>query len=396
MSIESMEPTELMEAHLKRELHQEAAQMQVPAELAARVRNSFWKFQQEQRTTGGTRRTQGSRLKSKPLLAAALAGLIVLPTGAFAYGAMTDDLYGSFASFKKEVSIATKDMYMDFAMKLSGAKVKLGAQDYAAFLELLRAHNVYVVEYGDKYGHVNYDAMPAKTRASAKAVNIALQPYFDRLNGQKQSKVVLTPAEFDQYMEADMTYVSILAETGQDDSKPVEAKDLPPQYQERFAQAQEVLQKVNQKLSVRGETPWEAKAHAALGDAEYAKFQDELVQMNDLRERYGSHEGNLPMLIDFDSVPSAVRTQAKALIEQDTDYRDRIANEKPAREVLTSAAYEAYIQAIMDRETVCAKTHQAEVNGHTVDVDALPSGLRERYVHAKHVMDDVAEKQKAQ
>ncbi|MGZ4031452.1 MAG: DUF3600 domain-containing protein, partial [Tumebacillaceae bacterium] len=195
---------EAIEEQVRQELRQQATHMQVPAELTWRVRNSFWKFQQEQKKKGNgkvVQSTKATRLKSKPLLAAALAGLIVLPTGAFAYSYMNDDLYGSFDQFKKVASIATKDMYMQFAMKLSGAKSQLGAEDYAKFIELLKARNVFVFEFGDKYGHINYDAMPVEKRASVKAINVALQPYFEKLNHQKQSSTVLTPAEFDQYIE---------------------------------------------------------------------------------------------------------------------------------------------------------------------------------------------------
>ncbi|MGZ4164901.1 MAG: DUF3600 domain-containing protein [Tumebacillaceae bacterium] len=385
---------EAIEEQVRQELRQQATHMQVPAELTWRVRNSFWKFQQEQKKRGNGKVVQGTkatRLKSKPLLAAALAGLIVLPTGAFAYSYMNDDLYGSFDQFKKVASIATKDMYMQFAMKLSGAKSQLGAEDYAKFIELLKARNVFVFEFGDKYGHINYDAMPVEKRASVKAINVALQPYFEKLNHQKQSSTVLTPAEFDQYIEADMTYTSILAQTGHDNSLPVVAK-LPRPYQERFANAQKVLNDVNRKLSIHVDTPWEAKAKAVLDAADYEKFQDELQQMSDLSEQYGIQEANLPPLIDYDNLPASVRAEAKQLIEVDTTYRERIAKWKLSKEVLSPAEYDRYIEAKMDLETVSAKSHQAEVNGHTINPDTLPAPLRERFVQAKQVMDDVEKK----
>ncbi len=36
--------------------------------------------------------------------------------------------------------------------------------------------------------------------------SMVIQPYFDKLNGEKSSKEVLTPEEFKQYIHASMTY----------------------------------------------------------------------------------------------------------------------------------------------------------------------------------------------
>ena len=40
-----------------------------------------------------------------------------------------------------------------------------------------------------------------------------LHPYFDKLNGHKSSKEVLTPEEYEQYMEALMSYQTVLVKT---------------------------------------------------------------------------------------------------------------------------------------------------------------------------------------
>ena len=46
-----------------------------------------------------------------------------------------------------------------------------------------------------------------------KKVVMELHPYFDKLNGHKSSKEVLTPEEYEQYMEALMSYQTVLVKT---------------------------------------------------------------------------------------------------------------------------------------------------------------------------------------
>ena len=49
-----------------------------------------------------------------------------------------------------------------------------------------------------------------RLKRGIEKVVMELHPYFDKLNGHKSSKEVLTPEEYEQYMEALMSYQTVL------------------------------------------------------------------------------------------------------------------------------------------------------------------------------------------
>ena len=77
-------------------------------------------------------------------------------------------------------------------------------------------------------------------------VSMGLQPYFDKLNGHKSSKEVLTQKEFDRYVEALMTYEIVQVKTKSTGGMKVE--EVPEAYKERFIKAEQFMEYVNEKV----------------------------------------------------------------------------------------------------------------------------------------------------
>lgn len=187
-----------------------------------------------------------TRFVKKRVAIAAISACLLIPTGAFAYQALlADDLYGSFDHLKKHVASATMESYLLVDAKLNQAKGELGQEQYEQFKELLNVFIDAKLEYGDKNGNVDYSQVPAAQLEEIKAAMYDIQPYFDTLNGLPSSKKVLTEEEYEQYIQALMTYESTMAQIGI--SIPPEIDRIPADLQKPFIKAQEYLIFVNEK-----------------------------------------------------------------------------------------------------------------------------------------------------
>ena len=98
---------------------------------------------------------------------------------------------------------------MRFSAKLSEAKDEMGTKEYEEFTKELKKLTNAKLTYGDSNGNIDYDQL-LRLRKELKKVVMELHPYFDKLNGHKSSKEVLTPEEYEQYMEALMSYQTVL------------------------------------------------------------------------------------------------------------------------------------------------------------------------------------------
>jgi hypothetical protein len=182
----------------------------------------------------------------KRQIAAVLIAMFLIPTTAFAYQSLqADGLYGSFNNLKKHVASATLKGYMTFNAKLLEAKGELGEKEYENFKEELSVLTDAKLKYGDKYGNINYDALPANERDKLIKSAFELQPYFDKLNGDVSTKDLLSSDEYNHFIQATLTYETILSKEGIDTSEgEVKVEDLPADLQEQFASAQKVIRNV--------------------------------------------------------------------------------------------------------------------------------------------------------
>ncbi|MES5954792.1 DUF3600 domain-containing protein [Bacillus fungorum] len=190
---------------------------------------------------------QGGRKRKKHLIAGVLAAAFLIPTTGFAYQSiMADGIYGSFENVKKHAGTMTLEAYMRFSAKLSEAKDEMGAKEYEEFTKELKKLTNAKLTYGDSNGNINYDQLSPGKREEMKNLSMSLQPCFDKLNGHKSSKEVLTQEEFDRYVEALMTYEIVQVKTKSTGGMKVE--EVPEAYKERFINAEQFMEYVAEKV----------------------------------------------------------------------------------------------------------------------------------------------------
>jgi hypothetical protein len=220
----------------------ELARIEIPLELHEKSKMGVKKAKAEMKKQIKT----GVR---KRLVTAILAAALLIPTSAFAYQSiLADELYGSFENLKKHAASITINGYMIFNAKLLQAKGELGNKEYEKFKDSLYIITDAKLKYGNKYGNTDFDLMSSKQKAEIKEATMEVQPYFDKLNGDTSSKEILTPSEYEQYIEASMAYEKVLAQGEIDTSKgPVEVERLPKELQGEFQQAKDFLDYVSNK-----------------------------------------------------------------------------------------------------------------------------------------------------
>lgn len=192
---------------MNREMEQLLNEIEVPREVRDRGRLGVKRAKQEMRQRPGFVRRR--------LMTVGIAAALLVPTGAFAYQSLlADGLYGSFDELKVHVVSATLEQYLLLDAKLQQAKGTLGDAEYNTFKHELRILTDAKMTYGNDDGNIDYTTLSDGKRAEMKAALATLQPYFDRLNDQPSSRDVLTPVEYDTYIEALMTTESLRVQAG--------------------------------------------------------------------------------------------------------------------------------------------------------------------------------------
>ncbi|MBO1626811.1 DUF3600 domain-containing protein [Bacillus arachidis] len=190
---------------------------------------------------------RGGKTMKKRIITGVLAAALLIPTTGFAYQSiMADGIYGSFENLKKHASSITLKGYMSLDAKLSQAKGDMGEEEYEEFTKLLKGLANAKLEYGDSNGNIDYDQVSATKKEELEKRLMAIQPYFDKLNGEKSSKEVLTSEEYKQYIDALMTYEKIQAKIKS--SEGVTINEVPEAYKAEFLQADQFMQYVNEKV----------------------------------------------------------------------------------------------------------------------------------------------------
>lgn len=223
-----------LDCRVRESIQEEAKGIIAPPELKEKV------IVQIKMKSGGSKR-------KKRLIAGVLAAVFLIPTTGFAYQSiMADGIYGSFENLIKHAGAMTLEAYMRFNAKLSEAKDEMGAKEYEEFTKELKKLTNAKLAYGDSNGNINYDQLSPGKREEMKNLSMSLQPYFDRLNGHKSSKEVLTQEEFDRYVEALMTYEIVQVKTKSTGGMKVE--EVPEAYKERFINAEQFMEYVDEKV----------------------------------------------------------------------------------------------------------------------------------------------------
>lgn len=224
-----------MENHFKKDLEK----IEIPFQLHERSKRGIQEAKSEM---GGTVK----RFVKRRIAITIMAACLMVPTGAFAYQSLlADDLYGSFDNVKKHIANITMKSYLLFDAKLSQAKGELGKEQFEQFKEILHVITNAKLELGDKNGNIDYSQVSEEKLLEIKAAIYEIQPYFDRLNDQPSSKEILTADEYEQYIQALLTYETAMAQVGV--SSPPKVDMIPADLQEEFIKAKAVLDYVNDK-----------------------------------------------------------------------------------------------------------------------------------------------------
>ncbi|MDZ5609635.1 DUF3600 domain-containing protein [Bacillus pseudomycoides] len=190
---------------------------------------------------------RGGKTMKKRLITGVLAAALLIPTTGFAYQSiMADGVYGSFENVKKHVANATLKGYMRLDAKLSQAKGEMGEKEYKKFTKLLTVITDAKLECGDSNGNIDYDQLSVVKKEELQKGLMEIQPYFDKLNGEKSSKEVLTPEEYKQYIDALMTYEKIQVKIKSNGA--VTVNEVPEAYKAEFVQADQFMNYVSEKV----------------------------------------------------------------------------------------------------------------------------------------------------
>lgn len=114
-------------------------------------------------------------------------------------------------------------------------------KEYEQYKELLKMVSTSKVKYGNEYGNIDYSQVPSEQLDEMKRAMFELQPYFDQLNGLKSSKEVLTSEEYENYIDALMTYETIMAQSGND------LENIPSHLQDEFTKVRDIIRYVDEK-----------------------------------------------------------------------------------------------------------------------------------------------------
>ncbi|TRZ40211.1 DUF3600 domain-containing protein [Niallia circulans] len=190
----------------------------------------------------------GKSKTKKRIITGVLAASLLIPTGAFASKSLiADGLYGSFDNLKKHITSATMEGYLRLDAKIAQAQGQIEPEEYKEFIGLVKIMTDAKLEFGDKYGGINYaDLSPAK-QAELEKVYSDIQPYYDLLNGQESSKDLLTEKEYKHYIESLMVYEEIIASSQINPDHYIETKEIPTDLQAPFEEARDFIDYVNEK-----------------------------------------------------------------------------------------------------------------------------------------------------
>jgi hypothetical protein len=184
-------------------------------------------------------------IRTKLITAIVTVGLLI-PTGAFAYQSLlADEIYGSFDQLKKHVSNATLKGYFLFDAKLSQAKGDMTGEEFEKFKNSLKVLTSSKLEYGNQDGNIDFSHVPTEQVEKYRKAMYEIQPYFDHLNGQKSTKEVLTPDEYEKYIDAHIRHEEIMAKSGITTSQDIEK--VPTELQEEFILLNEYLAEIDEK-----------------------------------------------------------------------------------------------------------------------------------------------------
>lgn len=228
-----------LEQNIKLSLKKYGLALQAPAKLDQAVNQGLLQLD-------ASAKKRHSRIKRANFIV--LIAVCTSILAAFSSPSLADRIYGSFDTVKKKVITLSLQEYQQIGFKFMGAQKELGT-DFPIFEKLSKQLVASKINDSDDNQNIDYDALSPEKRAQLKKLQADIQPYFDRLNHKPVAQSVLTSEEYDAYIEAQMQRETLMAKGKVNPSKgPVQAKDLPVEYQEGYEKTVQLIQKLEDKI----------------------------------------------------------------------------------------------------------------------------------------------------
>ncbi len=113
----------------------------------------------------------------------------------------------------------------------------------------------YSVEKKKEDGYINFDSLPKEKVEEIKLASMDVQPYFDQLNDLKSSEDVLSPEEYEAYIDALMNRETIMVKSGLSPSEKVIHDNIQPGLLDQFMAAEETIKDAEQKVMESSNEP---------------------------------------------------------------------------------------------------------------------------------------------
>lgn len=187
--------------------------------------------------------------RKKTIVVASIVALLFVPTSTYAYKKfLTDEVFGSYAKFKStdKSGNGSEEEYQKVGQQLQDARNRLSEADYQEFVRLGKEQVRLLAPFVTEGRYVDFSKMTPGQRAQIKVLMTEFLPYIDHSKGLISSTELLTPEEFDRYLEAGMTRQIVLTKYKIVKKEPEEInKDLmSPEDRKAFEEATAFINKV--------------------------------------------------------------------------------------------------------------------------------------------------------
>ncbi|WP_128103484.1 DUF3600 domain-containing protein [Paenibacillus sp. DCT19] len=138
---------------------------------------------------------RGKRRPRKWLVAAVIAAVLIIPTGAYAgYTYLADDIYGS----EQNISVlgGTAADYNRLEAKLQEAKAYFSDDEFTQYMSLLKQLGQMALTHADPQGELHPEQWSTVDQENYNQLAASLEPFFKRLEGASEEKEMMDREQF--------------------------------------------------------------------------------------------------------------------------------------------------------------------------------------------------------
>ncbi|MGR6545700.1 DUF3600 domain-containing protein [Paenibacillus tundrae] len=140
-------------------------------------------------------KSMGNRHPRKWIVAAVIAAVLIIPTGAYAgYTYLADDIYGS----EQNITVlgGTAADYNRLEAKLQEAKAYFSDDEFTQYMSLLKQLGQMALTHADPQGNLHPEQWSTVDQEKYNQLAANLEPFFERLEGASEEKGMLDREQF--------------------------------------------------------------------------------------------------------------------------------------------------------------------------------------------------------